>query len=595
MVIMSDCKTIVCDKPLNLNVVGPRSVIVPADPIIWDEAKSYEYLTLVASEDFGQGYVSKKDVPAGTLLTNTEYWIPVAQFNAQLAYILGLLPVMFGCGTQDDIADFNQESGMFICGGYHDIGDGGMAVFTVEDQDDDAYYSIPMNNGKYAIYKPIGAAYLNVMGVSENNDDNSVALNKALKYRGYSDYVLRSGTYNIESSIVVSRNNITIRGEGGVAPQSPDSNPNGCVIRYNGPINSHIAAVLLSANESYAVDTASPVRGVTVSNITIDGNNKCGYGLYVSFMAYSGFLDKLFAQRCLSVGINIASAWMLNIGELIAWFNNTGIVFGVDDNGTEHSVFQVNVQYLNGHSSTESGNAANSKYSGYGIVLRYLGGVAIATIDAERNSVDLNVDGYNSVTLDNVWLEQATDTGLQSSGYVDIISLTLGQQTTVKNTGYLHIANLSGTEEYYPFEGSNDNSVSVDFCSSRIYGDGETLKTWSALRYVDELIPINDIEVNNSAYRFNYVAALNLASLVLVSNTTQQIDEFTITFGGDVSGSITIPERNWVPNEPYIVDMPRHSTGILPVNVSKTASQTTTLKAYFLMHRYFKNVNSFRD
>lgn len=84
---MSDCTPIICDKPLNLNVVGPRSVIVPADPIIWDEGKSYEYLTLVASEDFGQGYVSKRDVPSGTPLTNTEYWAPVANFNAQLAEI----------------------------------------------------------------------------------------------------------------------------------------------------------------------------------------------------------------------------------------------------------------------------------------------------------------------------------------------------------------------------------------------------------------------------------------------------------------------------------------------------------------------------
>lgn len=87
MVKMATCDINVIQNALGIQQIGPRTVIVPADPIIWDEGTSYEYLTLVASTDFGQGYVSKKDVPAGTQLTNTDYWIPVASFNAQLAAI----------------------------------------------------------------------------------------------------------------------------------------------------------------------------------------------------------------------------------------------------------------------------------------------------------------------------------------------------------------------------------------------------------------------------------------------------------------------------------------------------------------------------
>lgn len=82
------CDVVTTNAPLNLNVIGPRSVIVPADPIEWSAETSYEYLTLVSSADFGQGYVARKDVPSGTPLTNTEYWVPVAQFNAQLAQIM---------------------------------------------------------------------------------------------------------------------------------------------------------------------------------------------------------------------------------------------------------------------------------------------------------------------------------------------------------------------------------------------------------------------------------------------------------------------------------------------------------------------------
>ena len=79
------CTPQLITQALGIQATGPRTVIVPADPIIWSAETSYEYLTIVASSDFGQAYISKRDVPSGTPLTNTDYWIPAAQFNAQLA------------------------------------------------------------------------------------------------------------------------------------------------------------------------------------------------------------------------------------------------------------------------------------------------------------------------------------------------------------------------------------------------------------------------------------------------------------------------------------------------------------------------------
>lgn len=84
---MAKCDVSVIQNALGIQQTGPRTVIVPADPIIWSAGTSYEYLTLVTSTDFGQAYISKRDVPAGTPLTNAEYWIPAAQYNAQLAQI----------------------------------------------------------------------------------------------------------------------------------------------------------------------------------------------------------------------------------------------------------------------------------------------------------------------------------------------------------------------------------------------------------------------------------------------------------------------------------------------------------------------------
>ena len=78
------CNPSIITQALGITATGPRTVIVPADPIEWSAETSYEYLTLVSSADFGQGYVAKKDVPSGTPLTDTDYWIPVASFNAQV-------------------------------------------------------------------------------------------------------------------------------------------------------------------------------------------------------------------------------------------------------------------------------------------------------------------------------------------------------------------------------------------------------------------------------------------------------------------------------------------------------------------------------
>ena len=98
------CNPAVITEALGIQATGPRTVIVPADPIIWDAETSYEYLTLVASTDFGQAYISKKDVPSGTPLTNTEYWIPAASYNAQLAAIQTQLASM-----SDEISDASDN------------------------------------------------------------------------------------------------------------------------------------------------------------------------------------------------------------------------------------------------------------------------------------------------------------------------------------------------------------------------------------------------------------------------------------------------------------------------------------------------------
>lgn len=78
---MSNCTVNNCSKPNYY--VGMRYV-----PIIdgeWDNTKTYESLVVVTYN--GNSYISKRPVPQGIEITNTEYWIKTSDFNAQLAEI----------------------------------------------------------------------------------------------------------------------------------------------------------------------------------------------------------------------------------------------------------------------------------------------------------------------------------------------------------------------------------------------------------------------------------------------------------------------------------------------------------------------------
>ena len=62
--------------------VGARYVPKFADPIEWDDARAYEALEIVTYQN--TSYTSKKPVPVGTAITNSEYWVATGNYNAQV-------------------------------------------------------------------------------------------------------------------------------------------------------------------------------------------------------------------------------------------------------------------------------------------------------------------------------------------------------------------------------------------------------------------------------------------------------------------------------------------------------------------------------
>lgn len=62
--------------------IGNRYVPIFANPVEWDNLREYEPLTIVTYQ--GTAYTSKKTVPVGTALSNTEYWVVTGNYNAQV-------------------------------------------------------------------------------------------------------------------------------------------------------------------------------------------------------------------------------------------------------------------------------------------------------------------------------------------------------------------------------------------------------------------------------------------------------------------------------------------------------------------------------
>lgn len=92
--------------------IGARYIPLFADPIQWDPVSTYESLTIVTNQ--GASYVSRKDVPAGIQLDNTDYWVRWADFNAQLQHYIDEVETFDGrLDVVEDalpIADYSSQN-----------------------------------------------------------------------------------------------------------------------------------------------------------------------------------------------------------------------------------------------------------------------------------------------------------------------------------------------------------------------------------------------------------------------------------------------------------------------------------------------------
>ena len=80
--------------------IGARYVPVLADPLPHDSSRSYEALTIVT--DQGNSYTSRQSVPSGIPITDTNYWAPTGNYNAQIEAYRAETAKKLGSVTHDN-------------------------------------------------------------------------------------------------------------------------------------------------------------------------------------------------------------------------------------------------------------------------------------------------------------------------------------------------------------------------------------------------------------------------------------------------------------------------------------------------------------
>lgn len=253
----------------------------------WDKASEYAALSVVYTNE--QSYVSRKTVPANTDITNTEFWVKSADWNAQVAqynqnverYEAEVLKytetvnsivgkTVYTYNTKDDMAADKrvQLNDTLMTCGYAEVNDKKGSFYKVVDTT--SAKAIALQNDLYALPFELTEATDSDIAtpqqfgaVGDGIVDDTAAVQAALNSdKGI--VVIKAGTYNVKSTLSIT-NNV-------------------CVYMSNNAILKATANMdsVISIDNTNVPDGPTALSSYVHFSITggqIDGNGKAMYGI----------------------------------------------------------------------------------------------------------------------------------------------------------------------------------------------------------------------------------------------------------------------------------------------------------------------------
>ena len=218
----------------NRQYVGARYVPKFADPVEWNSALSYEGLTIVTH--LGNSFTSKKPVPGGVDIGNTEYWVNTGNFNAQLESV------------SNTVTSLSEE------------------VARIANR---AIYANNPGNGLAPI-------------VADGVTDDTTALTKIIEYAeaNFLDVILPQGTIKITGQVNIKA--CKIKGAG-------------CFSQDYAGIEEFTGTTIFCATQQACLKVSSGSAGLAISDMHFNGNIAKN-GLVVGGAQYSCFHDLSFTE-----------------------------------------------------------------------------------------------------------------------------------------------------------------------------------------------------------------------------------------------------------------------------------------------------------
>lgn len=561
----------------------------------WNKTSEYAALSVVYANE--QSYVSRKTVPANTEITNTEFWIKSADWNAQVTqynqnverYEAEVLEyaetvnslvgkTVYTYNTKDDMAADKrvQLNDTLMTCGYAEVNDkkGSFykAVATTSAKAialQNGLYALPFeleeNNKYYATPEMYGA-------VGDGIHDDSTAIADAIAENKVLYFSPK--TYLISSETKLTLNNITLLGNGATLKMKANNKTgysmflitgdNVCITNFTliGDKNEHTGT---TGEEGNCLDISG--SNILVQNCTLSFGWGDGAEIYNNANNVR-FINVLFDNNRRN-GCSIVSGTNCFF-EGCTFSNTSGTIpqAGVDiesypEDTTIDNIHFNNCKFINNKAANfENYNASGKVY------------VTNSFFDSTTNTDDTDIRLESDTIISNIVIANAKRTVFSIFGGTHTIEnvtmLSAGIHTSSDFNRFIGSESTSNCKATFNNVTINDTSKSTNFRLAYVISDDVTLTLNNIRGQIDECYCSGVLTINNSGETI-YHANATITSYDRWNNLV-------------LDGTETLTLNLTIAPDQYL-----QITNIGETDVNITGNITKTLSSYSTVHLLWKN------